>query len=210
MGDIMDLLSIENSLEMIDSVVSCKIVTNESDQIHEIHIVSNDTRGAKQVARDIQSVLAASYDIPVDYKKISIAQISDKGLKKTKHRLKLEGVSSDILGSKAAIKVSIRNSDKVYENTISGVNTIRNRDRMLVDVTLKTIEEACDYDCDYTFAFEDIRTIFTPDNKAILVVITGINDSVEQRLCGSCLIGNSYEVAVVKATLDAINRVVTK
>ena len=206
----MDLVSIENNLEMIDSVVSCKIVTDESDQIHEIHIVSNDTRGAKQVARDIQSVLAASYNIPVDYKKISIAQISDKSVKKAKRRLELEGVSSDILGPKVAIKVSIRNSDNVYVNTISGVNTIRNKERMLVDVTLKTIEEACDYDCDYTFAFEDIRTILTPNDKVILVVIMGIADSIERRLCGSCLINNSYEVAIVKATLDAINRVVTK
>lgn len=210
MGDIMDLFNIENNLEMIDSVISCKIITNEDDQIHEIHIVSNDTRGAKQVARDIQSVLVASYNIPIDYKKISIAQISDKSLKKARHRLKLEGVSSDILGAKAAIRVSIRNLNNVYENTISGVNTIRNIERMLVDVTLKTIEEACNYDCNYIFAFEDIRTILISNNEIILVVIMGIINGIEQRLCGSCLINNNYEVAVVKATLDAINRVVIK
>ena len=206
----MDLSNIENGLEMIDSVVSCKIVTNGSDQIHEIHIVSDDTRGAKQVARDVQSVLVANYNIPIDYKKISIAQISDKSLKKAKNRLKLEGITSDILGPKAEIKVSIKKSDNVYENTISGVNTTRNKERMLVDVTLKTIEEAYDCDCNYTFAFEDIRTIPTPNNKAIFVVIMGIIDGIEQRLCGSCLINNSYEAAVVKATLDAINRIVTK
>ncbi len=204
----MDLFSIENSLEMIDSVVSCKIVTNGNDQIHEIHIVSNDTRGAKQIARDIQSVLVASYNIPIDHKKISIAQIPDRNLKKAKCRLKLEGVSSDILGVRAVIKVGIRNSDNLYENVISGANTIRNRERMLVDVTLKTIEEACD--SDYTFVFEDIRTTLISNNKVVLVVIIVITNDIEQRLCGSCVMNNSYEVAVVKATLDAINRIVTK
>lgn len=204
----MDLFSIENSLEMIDSVVSCKIVTNGNDQIHEIHIVSNDTRGAKQIARDIQSVLVASYNIPIDHKKISIAQIPDRNLKKAKCRLRLEGVSSDILGVRAVIKVGIRNSDNLYENVISGANTIRNRERMLVDVTLKTIEEACD--SDYTFVFEDIRTTLISNNKVVLVVIIVIINDIEQRLCGSCVMNNSYEVAVVKATLDAINRIVTK
>lgn len=208
MGDIMDLAVIENNLEKIDSVVSSKIVTNEDNEIDEIHIVSNDTRGAKQIARDIQSVLVATYNIPVDYKKISIAQIADKSLKKAEHRLKLEGISSDILGTKAAIKVSISNTGNVYENTISGINTLRNKERMLIDVTLKTIEEACD--CKDIFIFEDIRTIPVSNDKVILVIIMGIIDGIEQRLCGSCLVNNSYEVAVVKATLDAINRVITK
>ncbi len=208
MGDIMDLAVIENNLEKIDSVVSSKIITNEDNEIDEIHIVSNDTRGAKQIARDIQSVLVATYNIPVDYKKISIAQIADKSLKKAEHRLKLEGISSDILGTKAAIKVSISNTGNVYENTISGINTLRNKERMLIDVTLKTIEEACD--CKDIFIFEDIRTIPVSNDKVILVIIMGIIDGIEQRLCGSCLVNNSYEVAVVKATLDAINRVITK
>lgn len=208
MGDIMDLAVIENNLEKVDSVVSSKIITNEDNEIDEIHIVSNDTRGAKQIARDIQSVLVATYNIPVDYKKISIAQIADKSLKKAEHRLKLEGISSDILGTKAAIKVSISNAGNVYENTISGINTLRNKERMLIDVTLKTIEEACD--CKDIFIFEDIRTIPVSYDKVILVIIMGIIDGIEQRLCGSCLVNNSYEVAVVKATLDAINRVITK
>ena len=120
----------------------------------------------------------------------------------------MEGVSSDILGVRAVIKVGIRNSDNLYENVISGANTIRNRERMLVDVTLKTIEEACD--SDYTFVFEDIRTTLISNNKVVLVVIIVIINDIEQRLCGSCVMNNSYEVAVVKATLDAINRIVTK
>ncbi|TJX15655.1 hypothetical protein E9840_02465 [Tissierella creatinini] len=204
----MDLSVIENNLEMVDSVVSCKIVTDADEKIEEIHIVSNDSRGAKQIARDIQSVLVATYNIPVDYKKISIAQIADNSLKKAEHRLKLEGVSHDILGQRAVIKVSISNSDNVYENSVSGINTSRNKDRMLVDATLKTIEEACSWHD--AFIFEDIRTIPIVNDRIVLVIVMGIIDGVEKRLCGSCIINNSYEVAVVKATLDAVNRVITK
>lgn len=204
----MDLAVIENNLEMIDSVVSCKIVTGDEDQIDEIHIVSNDSRAAKQIARDIQSVLVATYNIPIDYKKISIAQIADNRLKKSGHRLRLEGISHEILGTKASFKVSVSNLDNIYENTISGMNTVRNMERMLVEVTLKTIEEACNWDD--TFVFEDIRTSPVSNDKVVIVVVMGLVDGVEQRLCGSCLIKNNYEIAVVKATLDAVNRVITK
>lgn len=208
MGDIMDLAVIESNLEKIDSVMSCKIVTGERDIIDEIHIVSNNTRGAKQVARDIQSVLLATYDIPVDHKKISIAQISEDSFKKSDCRLKLEGVARDVLGSKVSVKVMISNSKDVFENSITGINTARNIERMLVDVTLKTVEEACL--CNDTFIFEDIRTIPVSNDKAVLVVVMGLLDGQEQRLCGSSLIKNNYEVAVVRATLDAVNRFITK
>jgi hypothetical protein len=75
---------------------------------------------------------------------------------------------------------------------------------MLVDVTLKTIEEACGFDD--TFTLEDIRTIVVSNDSVVLVVVVGLIDGVEQRLCGSSLIKNDYEVAIVKATLDAVNR----
>ena len=204
----MNIEMIEKNIEQIESVVSCKIVLGENNIIEEIHIVSNSSRGAKQIARDIQSILLATHNIPIDYKKISIAQISDDSVKKSQYRLRLEGVSHDILGSKAAIKVTISNEKSTYENAITGINTSRNIERMLVDATLKTVEEACGIDD--TFTLEDIRTISVLNDKAILVIVTGLSDGMEQRLCGSCLIKNNYEVAIVKATLDAVNRFITR
>jgi hypothetical protein len=200
----MDIEIIEKNIEQIESVVSCKIVLGENDIIEEIHIVANSTRGAKQIARDVQSLLLATYNVPVDYKKVSIAQVLDDNIMKSHYRLKLEGISHEILGTRTEIKVSLSNSKDIYENSISGVNTYRNIGRMLVDVTLKTIEEACGFDD--TFTLEDIRTIAVSNDSVVLVVVVGLIDGVEQRLCGSSLIKNDYEVAIVKATLDAVNR----
>lgn len=204
----MELEIIENNLEQIESVLSSKIVLGENDIIDEIHIVSNNTRGAKQVARDVQSVLIATYNIPVDYKKISIAQINDNSIKRGEVRLRFEGVSHESKGNKTTIKVAVCNNDEIYENSITGISTSRNIERMLVDVTLKTVEEACSFND--TFTLEDIRTIPVSNDKAILVVVMGLINGIEQRLCGSCLIKNDYEVAVIKATLDAVNRFITK
>ena len=200
----MDIEIIEKNIEQIESVVSCKIVLGENDIIEEIHIVANSTRGAKQIARDVQSLLLATYNVPVDYKKVSIAQVLDDNIMKSHYRLKLEGISHEILGTRTEIKVSLSNSKDIYENSISGVNTYRNIGRMLVDVTLKTIEEACGFDD--TFTLEDLRTIVVSNDSVVLVVVVGLIDGVEQRLCGSSLIKNDYEVAIVKATLDAVNR----
>lgn len=207
MGDNMNIELIEKNLEKIESVISCKIILGEKD-IDEIHIVSNGTRSAKQIARDIQSVLIATYDIQIDYKKISIAQIFDESLKRAESRLKLAAVSHDNLGTRAAVKVSISNSKDTYENSLSGINSNRNIERMLVDATLKSVEEALGYDD--TFIMEDVRTVPISNEKAVLVIVMAMLDGFEQRLCGSCLIKNDYKEAVVKATLDAVNRYISK
>lgn len=208
MGDNMNMEIIEKDIEKIESVVSCKIVLGENDIINEIHIVSNNLRGAKQIARDVQSVLLATHNIQVDHKKISIAQIADDSLKKPESRLKLLGVYHDTIGTRATVKVTLSSFENTYENSISGVNTSRNIGRMLVDATLKTVEEALDYED--TFILEDIRTTPISNDKAVVVVVGCLIDDAERILCGSCLIKNNYEIAVVKATLDAVNRFIVR
>lgn len=204
----MNIELIERTLEKIESVVSCRIILGENEEIEEVHIVSNGLRSAKQIARDIQSVLIATYDIQTDYKKISIAQIFDDSLKRPECRLKLESVSHDNSGKKATVKVALSNERNTYESSNSGINSSRNIERMLVDTTLKIVEEACGYE--EVFTLEDVRTISLSSEKAVLVVVMSMLDGLEQRLCGSCLINNDYKEAVVKATLDAINRCISK
>ncbi len=204
----MNIEIIENNLEKLDSVISCKIILGENDLIDEIHIVSNGKRNPKQLCRDIQSILIATHKLNIDYKKISIAQITDNTLGKLENRLKIKALSFNNEGSRASVKVSLSNTVDTYENSLMGINSVRNIERMLVNATLKNIEEALGYE--ETFILEDVRTIPVSSEKAVLVVIMCIVDENEQKLCGSCLIKTDYKEAIVKATLDAINRYTTK
>lgn len=207
-GDNMNIEIIENNLEKLDSVISCKIILGETEVIEEIHIVSNGKRNPKQICRDIQSILIATHKLNVDYKKISIAQILDDSIGKIENRLKIKSLSFDNIGSRASVKVVLTNSIDTYENSLMGINSVRNIERMLVDATLKNVEQALGYED--TFILEDVRTIPVASEKAVVVVVMCIVDEFEQRLCGSCLIKTDYKEAIVKATLDALNRYTTK
>lgn len=204
----MNIQLIEKTIEKLDSVISSKIILGGNEEIQEIHVVSNGLRGAKQIVRDIQSVLIATYNIQIDHKIISIAEIQDERLKKVQSRLKLVSISHDNKGQKVAIKVSLDNNSHVFENATMGINTSRNIDRMLVDVTLKTVEDAYGYED--TFILEDIKLVNVSMDKVIIVVITCIKDGYIKRLCGSSLIKLDYKEAVVKATLDALNRFISQ
>ena len=204
----MNIENIERDIEKLDSVISCKMILGETEVIDEIHIVSNGKRNPKQICRDIQSILIATYKLNIDYKKISIAQILDDSIGKIENRLKIKSLSFDNEGSKASVRVALTNSIDTYENRLIGINSVRNIERMLVDATLKNVEEALGFQD--TFILEDVRTIPVASEKAVLVVVMCILDETEQRLCGSCLIKTDYKEAIVKATLDALNRYTTK
>ena len=204
----MDIEIIEQTIGKLDSVVSNKIVLGEEKDFEEIHVVSNRTRSPKQIVRDIQSILIAEYNVHIDHKKISIAEIHDDSLKRQKSRLKISSISHDNNGQKATVKVALHNEKDIFENSIIGINTSRNIDRMLVDVTLRTVEDAFGYE--EAFILEDIKTVNFSNDKAVVVVVMVIDNGVENRLCGSCLVKSDYKEAVVRATLDSINRYLSK
>ena len=191
----------------IKSVISCRFVVEDED-IKELHIVSDGTRTPKQLSRDIQSILIATYGLNIDYKKISIAELPVQGLAKKENRLKIERVTFEDKGKRASLSVSLSDKSREYVSTQTGVNTIRNIERMLVRAVLDNVEEALGIeDC---FILEDVKNISHYPDGIILVVLNYICDDKEKRLCGSSLIEGDYKKAVVKATLDALNRIITK
>jgi hypothetical protein len=206
--DNMDYKLIEDNLKKINAVVSTKIVFNEDDVIDEVHIVSNGHRGPKQISRDIQSVLLATYDVDVDHKKISIAQIPDDLMEANGCRMKLEGVLRETSGSTATVKVTFSNKGEAFSSTRTGINSTRNVDRMLVECTLEAASDACGI-CD-VFLFDDIKQVSLSGSTVVLVVVTGVERDIEKKLSGSSIVNNDFYGAVVKATLDAVNRFISK
>lgn len=198
----------EDNLEKIESVVSSKIVFGEDDKIDEIHLVANSHRGPKQIARDVQSILLATYNLSVDHKKISIAQISDGTVKKKANRIKLEGVLSETRYTKVTIKVTVSHDGEEFTKSRTGVNSSRNTDRMLVEATLDAVQAAGGLED--IFIFDDIRQVPVAGTNIVVICVTGLKDEIEHRLCGASVVNNDYNKAVVKATMDAVNRFITK
>lgn len=50
----------------------------EDDDVREIHVTSRSTRAAKQIVRDVQSVLAARFHRRIDHRVVSVAYLEDE------------------------------------------------------------------------------------------------------------------------------------
>ncbi len=73
---VVPVTDIEQAITELTHVRSVGIVTDERGGIEEVHVVASDEHPAKQVARDVGSLLLARLGIPLDHRKISVAQVS--------------------------------------------------------------------------------------------------------------------------------------
>lgn len=204
----MDVREIEQYLLQVKSVKSCRIQVDQGGSIQEIHVVSDLKRSPKQVSRDIQSVLISRFGLNVDYKKISIAQIKQDMAEYSDFRLKLKTIEYSIVDKRSEVRVILEKGEEPYEGIASGPNTSNNILRILGEATLRAVESF--FGIDETFLLEDVKSVSLAGREAVIVAVTSVFDGGEQMLSGSAMVNNDKKEAVVKAALNAVNRVILK
>ncbi|MFZ3172103.1 MAG: hypothetical protein WA118_08995 [Carboxydocellales bacterium] len=196
----------ENIIRQIKDVVSARIVTNEAGEILEVHVLAKQNRGPKQLVRDIESAVMAQFGVAIDHKKISIAQIQHESLEQniSEIRPKVIHVDLHINGVTAEASVGVKVGEGIFEGKATGPSSANNRQRLIVQATIVAIEQYLQGTC--TFSVEDVLMVHLGRQEAALVSISLITLIGEE-----CLIGSSFDKgnewdAIVKATLNAINR----
>ena len=65
----------ENLITRLRDVQSCRITTDETGQVAEVHVVACTDRSPKMIARDVETCLRAELGLYVDYRKIGVVLI---------------------------------------------------------------------------------------------------------------------------------------
>ncbi len=200
----MKYIDVENFLTELKSVNSCKIVCDEKDNIEEIHILADNGRNSKQISRDIQSTLLSKFNLDVDYKKISIAQINEKAKFNINRRIKLESTNYETCGENLSVHVTLKLNDTSYQGEAAGIRTERNTLKIGAEALLKAVEDITKrYN---TFLLESLELKSFSGREIILVAVSVVEDGREDVLCGSAFVEFSRLEATVKACLSAVNR----
>lgn len=207
------VISWEKAIKQVKAVVAVRIKTNSQDDIEEVHILADSSRSPKQIVRDVESVLAAQYGLEFDHKKISVAQVGyeDEDAEDVKEneeagdkqfRPLFVGVSIQSLQKQSEVKVVLRVAGENFTGIASGLSTSRNHMRLFVEATI----DALNTFNKYLIVVEDVSTATLGRHTVVMVSVTLITSAGEQVLVGSAILKNDYGEAVVKATLDAMNR----
>ncbi len=193
---------IEKSINSLNGVLFSKIGLDDNKEIKEIHIISKDSCSPKKVSRDVESLLMAKYNIAIDYRKISIAQVTEE--KAFSQRLKFTDLLITSEGDNLQVVIKLENNSKVFEGKINCVNWEKNREYIVTRATLEAITSFLNGKV--FFQVEEIKKVNLDDREVVLISINLINAQGKENLIGAALVENDPHRSLVKAILQAVNR----
>lgn len=199
----MNFDEVEYFLANIKSVMSCKIISDANGNISEIHVLSDSSRHSKQISRDIRTALLSHFNMDVDYKIISVAQINKNITINTDFRLLYDGYTNETTNDRIKINTKLSWDDKEFTGVADGIKSEKNTLMVAALSTLDSIKKAIDLDC---FIVEDIQSTRVAGMDVMVAAITHIEHGRENVLIGSSIVTNNKIDSTIKATLNAINR----
>lgn len=193
----------EGMIRRIRDVISARIMMAPDGTVDEIHVLASGGRNPKQLVRDVESALMAQ-GIAVDHKKISVAQLTAEPSEGEGERPKFLGYTLTVSGRSVEAKVRLGHRGVPVEGTASGPGTTNGRLRALAEATLRAMVGCAGGQL--AMSVDDCGISRLGGRAAATVVVVELDGAVERALVGSCLVRHEEYEAVVRATLDAVNR----
>ncbi len=194
----------EQLINQVQGVISSRVLL-QGEEIVEIHVLTDTTRGPKQQVRDIESAILVKTGRQIDYKRISIAQLGKEQKQLLEGpRLKLLEIRSTSSRTKMAITVTIGLGNRKFLASESGPNITKNRLYLASKATISAVEKC--YDISSRLEIYQIEKVLVSGHEAILAAVSLALESREEILLGTALIKENAQEAAAKAALDAINR----
>lgn len=120
------IAEVEALILRLPGIEGCRVVISDLGVIEEIHVLAQASRAAKQVVRDIESALAATWDIRIDHKRVSVAQLKqDDNQGDRLPSLAVQSYRMDLQSAEGVMAAGVRllvndNPEQVLEGSFTG------------------------------------------------------------------------------------------
>lgn len=175
----------------------------ENNEIREVHILSDQSRTPKQIVRDVQSAMLARFQVELDHRVVSVAQIPGS-IREARHRLICDRLSISSTRLNGSVTVWLRLDEQEYSGTAECDITSGNRARAVAQATVSALNDLLPSIC--RTSLEDVRRVPMDDRCAVLVGVQLRVGGQVDHLLGACYEGTDPNFSAAQATLDAINR----
>lgn len=200
----MDLTALQAKLGRLDGVEAVRVVGTDS-KVDEIHVLARRNKPAKQVVRDVQSLAAAAFDIEVDRRVVSVVQLSDGDLAMG-DRPAIVDISETTDGSRSTVRVTLEWHDDQLVGETTGAAAGVTRSRLVAEAVLAALGQALHSEASFAVASVDVPTLGS--RRVAIAQIVLVTNQSERLMVGSSIVDEDESRAVVRAVLDALNRVV--
>lgn len=217
--------ALEDAIRRIAGIQAARVVTGAGGRVAEVHVLAGRERGAKQLVRDVQSVILTNFGIDIDYRTVSVVQLDEPGptvaapasAPAASPSAADRPIADTVLVPRPAITRLVTETSSfttevrvgVAVNAFERAGTARGPStaglRLVATATVDAIGEVLRASA-VEVGSAELVTI-GPVQVAVVVVRLATSRG-EQTLTGSAVVRKDANDAVARATLDALNRVI--
>lgn len=196
----------EALVSRLEGINAVHISLGEDGEPEEIHILADRSKSPKQFSRDIQSAVSAAMGCRLSHKIISIAQIDDDELHRPEVRLRIAALDISYSHSDFSARVTLEIGGNEYTGTAGAMSSVGGG--RLAEVASACVSAVNDYLQMPVFRLYDVQKIRLGSVHTAVVAVSYCESGRGDRiLTGTALTGEDEYYAAIKATLDALNRV---
>ncbi len=199
----MDISALQQKIRRIDGVEAARVVA-PNGHIEEIHVLARQIKAPKQLVRDVQSLGHALFDIEIDRRVVSVVQLADSDLDGGMRPV-LVDVSEAFDGASADVTVTMRWDESLLIGKSKGASATSTRPRLIADATIAALRQSIRGNTALGVSSMDVPTLGSKQVAVAQVVV--VSDGSERMLIGSAYVDEDETRAIVRAVLDALNRV---
>lgn len=203
---------VENLKEAIVSlpdVKSCSVeIAPDGKSIAAIHIVASDKRAAKQIVRDVESVLHAKFGISVDHRKVSVARIREPEKRPVEGaaRARLVCLTVSTTGGMGRVEVVLERDQVKVSGEAAGVYSRGGSLRLIAEATYNAVVRLISVEAG--FEVQDVVRVRCGERDALMVIARLATERDVVSLAGCVLVSDDINRSAALAALDSCNRLV--
>lgn len=194
---------LERLVQQVRGVMAARIVTDSVGQIGAIHVVASPERSAKQMVRDVESIIYVRGGVRVDHRKISLVQIAEAAINPPTLRARLLRIARRDEDGDVSVVATLA----VGERTLEGVAHGQAEDapeRLAASATLRALASLVPAHLQLHLAHVQVQPF--DDMHVCLAHALLVADDTSTSLLGVATLRDDLLDAAARATLDAVNR----
>lgn len=198
-----DLAAVEQSIAALRGVQSCRILTTESGEIAEIHVVA-EGRAVHEIIDEMEALFRVQLGYVPDRQKISVALLGKEKAAVEERRPELHGFMVQKTKTGVRVRVELLHRKTVYVGEADSGSSTGGVLPVSAAATLKAVQSMVGHGVG--LRLDEVTVVPVDDVVVAMVGVSVQKEGTETVLLGASLVRHDEAEAVIRACLDAVNR----
>jgi len=197
-----DEAAIERLIGQVRGVIGARVVCDAQGTITEIHVVATPQRSAKQMVRDIESLIYVRGGLRVDHRRISLAQLAEPDLPVLARQVRLVDLERLTDAHEVTIGVTLALGDRQAQSLAHGRHSQHQPAWLAGEATVQALNQLLGVS--ERLRMVDVR--FQPFGEIEICLAQLADAEGAAVLLGMAPAHDGAETTAARAVLDAIGR----